>query len=91
MTERIDHVAEARKVATRIENNSYADRQQYLTEAQLHATLALVEQARVANLIAVSASAARQVAEGTATLEDYLRVYDVLNPQIRAGLGLDDE
>jgi hypothetical protein len=46
MTERIDHAAEAREL---LEN--YAP--DYMV-AQVHATLALVEQQRIANLIAIS-------------------------------------
>lgn len=52
MTEqRIDHAAEARKVATAIENDPYSDMASFVAEAQLHATLALAEQQRIANLM----------------------------------------
>lgn len=64
MTERIDHAAEARRWATsgatppilpvHAEDPSILGaRQIELANAQLHATLALVEQQRIANLIAL--------------------------------------
>lgn len=48
MTERIDHAAEALALI----NHPYPAPPTYLAEAQIHATLALVEQQRIANLIA---------------------------------------
>ena len=43
-TEPLDHMAEARKVATEISNNPHATRAEFLAEAQLHAVLAVAEQ-----------------------------------------------
>lgn len=54
MSERIDHAAEASKVAKPLVSDPYTSRETWLAEAQLHATLALVEQQRIANLIALS-------------------------------------
>ncbi len=48
MTERIDHAAEARKILELVTGLPKLD------EARVHATLALVEQQRIANLIALS-------------------------------------
>lgn len=54
MTERIDHVAEAINYldATPIETHAEADRK--VVTAQVHATLALVEQQRIANLLTIA-------------------------------------
>lgn len=54
MTDRIDHAAEARrlnKLASSVAGDAAA--RVVLAAAQVHATLALVEQQRIANLIAV--------------------------------------
>lgn len=59
-----------------------------LAFAQVHATLALVEQQRIANLIAIMTNAARQVGEGTASGPDFAALYSKLNPLIEEALGL---
>lgn len=56
MTERIDHAAEAIKHRDYAESPGPGDPQlatNWLISAQVHATLALVEQQRIANLIAI--------------------------------------
>ena len=63
MTERIDHAAEARGAEQNAWQKggpdgdalirTYEQRQDMILSAQVHATLALVEQQRIANLIAV--------------------------------------
>lgn len=55
MTEHIDHAAEARRIMSKpwsVESKAAA-----FAEAEVHATLALVEQQRIANLIAYCAAA----------------------------------
>lgn len=50
MTERIDHVAEARRIVEAFHAPS-PEGAQMIAEAQVHATLALVEQQRIANIL----------------------------------------
>ena len=63
MTDRIDHAAEARKAIESAYpialpyDSAEAQYHGALMEAQVHATLALVEQQRIANLIALTALA----------------------------------
>lgn len=58
MTERIDHTKEAgrhlRFLAENLRTEEFAFADLNAKEAQVHATLALVEQQRIANLIALS-------------------------------------
>lgn len=53
MTERIDHTAQAVRVLDNFPHDDIADNQTALAWAQVHATLALVEQQRIANLLAL--------------------------------------
>ena len=53
MTDRIDHAAEALRVIMALPSGDTLD--QAYAYAQVHATLALAEQARIANLIALAA------------------------------------
>lgn len=96
MTERIDHAAEARQCLGLIADIGYASdhgyrKQEYLAEAHVHATLALVEQQRAANIIAVMSSAARSVAEGTHSIADYLAMFQRLNPEVARILGIGEK
>lgn len=99
--EDIDHAAEARKVATPIENNPGKSRSEFLAEAQLHATLALMEQQKVANLIAYTAMLDNQFTQANdlgvvnisfqASQEDVdasLARHQKAQVQLREGLGL---
>lgn len=85
-SERTDHAAEAARVLRDVSadsNGTYADAMAY---AQAHATLALVEQQRIANLIALSVP---QELEGDATV--WVSSYEssgLLRPEIREALGL---
>lgn len=54
----------------------------------MHATLALVEQQRMANLVALLGNAARMVAENTASPAEYIELFKTLDPAVREGLGL---
>lgn len=109
MTERIDHAAEARRlvdladmgygqidprngdmaVAQMVENQTLA------VEAQVHATLALAEQQRLSNLIALSGSShggalaqAASDALWTFTEDDQWSGTVVIRPEVREALGL---
>lgn len=88
MSQRIDHVAEAMKCIQWAHDHSAPE---MLDQAQVHATLALVEQQRVANLIALG-----QVRIGATDLPPYRYLvaepfgeYDIRPPaEIREALGL---
>lgn len=102
MSERIDHVAEARRLAA-IAEQSYGqielrngdmsvaqqvEAQTPAVTAQVHATLALVDQQRTANLLAFSALAVMQDRDGS-PLNDEGRAFLLRAAvQIREGLGL---
>lgn len=97
MSERIDHAEEAQKILDRypglIGNRPF-------DVAQVHATLALVEQARIANLIALAHGARGGVIGLEEIALDALRCLHVssdgpwgnqtveLRPEIREALGL---
>lgn len=94
MTDRIDHAVEARTALAAAQMNpADADviTDPWLLAAQVHATLALVEQQRIANLIALSEATfpdgsrvcSRAVVEPGEHVESY-RLRDV----VREGLGL---
>ena len=98
MTERIDHAAAARNL---LEMDSGIDDDMVapvIAIAQVHATLALVEQQRIANLIALSASGIGPLMQaGDRALmhpephPDWPNTnIDVVRPEIRQALGLND-
>lgn len=88
-TDRTDHARMARWFLNDIPDDA-DDRttRSYCAEAQVHATLALAEQQRIGNLIAIMASAAVGVANRTTAREDYIALYRQINPQILEALGL---
>lgn len=98
MAERIDHAAEARKALGHITGVDPATNQITLAlEAQVHATLALVEQQRIANLIALTDHAHQRFgnyageAGGMGVLFSYGETPESnirLRADIREGLGL---
>lgn len=73
MTERIDHAAEARRVLDNIPHESLLGNSTALAWGQVHATLALVEQQRIANLITIAGWVADSRAEGVGYDLDNLR------------------
>lgn len=90
----IDHAAEARKHidwAHEIQGEE-GQTDRTVTDdaliAQVHATLALAEQARIANLIELANNAARMATEGKSDMADYLDLFRKVNPAIMEGLGL---
>lgn len=90
MSNRIDYAYNAQeRVKLAIESRRPASEVTAIAQiAAAEATLALVEQQRIANLIALSVNAARMVAEGTASLGDYLALHAKVDLMIREGLGL---
>ena len=91
MTERIDHASEAVNFLRATTFDTHGDDDRKVALAQVHATLALVEQQRIANLIAL----------GEAAFPDGSRVYTWavvvpgehvdsyrLRADVREGLGL---
>lgn len=89
MTERIDHAAEARRVLDNIPHESLLGNSTALAWGQVHATLALVEQQRIANM-QTERAALRARADGRSDLaaggmEAQAAILDL---QIREGLGL---
>ena len=90
MSERIDHVAEALRVARQANGKTTEQAVPLVAVAQVHATLALVEQQRIANLIALGRTG--RVAPGT-IFNEQLSSFDfdspqTLRPEIREALGL---
>lgn len=100
MADRIDHAAEARKAIEYAYpivlpyDSAEAQYHGALMEAQVHATLALVEQQRIANLIAVATWNANTLRTGgsrdgkPADREVENARVDRLFSEIREGLGL---
>lgn len=100
MADRIDHAAEARKAIESAYpialpyDSAEAQYHGALMEAQVHATLALVEQQRIANLIAVATWNANTLRTGgsrdgkPADREVENARVDRLFSEIREGLGL---
>jgi hypothetical protein len=111
-TERIDHAAEARlalewaiewamrDVSVNMATETGEYKSDVIAQAQVHATLALVEQQRVANLIALSNVRLEMPGGGTATFIhafdfDWVMVGDVnapnftLKPEIANALGIE--
>lgn len=66
----------------------YRSESDALAAAQVLATLEVAEQLRAANLIQVGANAARQVAEGTGSIDEYVQLYDRINPVIEKAVAL---
>ncbi|UXO93873.1 hypothetical protein Pan2_54 [Pseudanabaena phage Pan2] len=99
MTERIDHAAEAAQIAAGgLASGSFDQTRDYLALAQVHATLALVEQQRIGNLIALSNSGLGPLMQAgdLALLASVPHSewpntnIEVLRPEIRQALGLND-
>lgn len=101
MSERIDHAAEALALSDVTLNRpcgAPTSAAQAVTSqlaavnanmrSQMFATLAFVEQQRIANLIAVMAMALQGVGAGEHSKDEYVRLHQKINPQIMEGLGL---
>ena len=91
MSDRIDHAAEALRVISTLPGGDLLI--EAYAYAQVHATLALVEQQRIANLIALmdsprTATSVARVAE-RALAEGEPVVNRTLRPEIAAALGIE--
>lgn len=94
MTETIDHAAEARQIVETFYAPS-PEGAQMITEAQVHATLALVEQQRLANLISIAMWNSRALVEGARHVGDapvdhaaeVARV-DAMFAEVKKGMGI---
>lgn len=85
MSERIDHAKYSKMcmdVASDLRSFNEAGADHNLAEAQVHATLALVEQQRIANLIALNE------ARGPGDPWDFGSPRPPIKPEIREALGL---
>ena len=89
---RIDHAAVAHEILAHTPTNGGVTYSDWMAEAQVHATLALVEQQRIANLIALSKDTFAEH-EATGALGDFAgakfgeRIG--LRPEIAAALGIE--
>jgi hypothetical protein len=81
---RIDHAAEARQIVEAFHAPS-PEGAQMITEAQVHATLALVEQQRIANIIALSVP--QQTVPASVRIPSWDEKLQ-LRPEIAEALGL---
>lgn len=96
MTEHIDHAARIEELVTLSWTADNDEKGWLLAEAQIHATLALVEQQRIANLIALAGSPVSEVASaGKSALLEVERadgygpyIPPKVRSEIRKGLGL---
>lgn len=92
MSDRIDYIynaAERIKLAIQAPKSEQEIPALVLAQiATAEATLAIAEQQRIANLIAIGANAGQMVAAGIGSVESYLDVHKKINPQITEGLGL---
>ena len=91
MTDRIDHVAEAVALLN-LAVTAQGDPRHLIAAAQAHATLALVEQQRIANLIALlkdtfASHEALEVLSDVATAQSGQLIS--LRPDIAAALGIE--
>jgi hypothetical protein len=93
MTERIDHATNAKAILANTKPEEFGTTANWLAAAQVHATLALVEQQRIANLIAMATQpgGGHDVAyEALVYTEDengWPVIYQV-RPEIKEALGL---
>ena len=97
MTEHIDHAAEAVRLIELSSVNPSADESRTVSaEAQVHATLALVEQQRIANLHAIACGTSEGEMSHVARDFAYMTLIEngqdgMLRPDIAAALGIKQE
>ena len=102
MADRIDHAAEAREVLA-MPTSVWGSPSDVLAGAQVHATLAIVEQLRISNLIALGyggdeADCDQARADARAALVNWhahedpeMGGWPEIRPDIAAALGIDDK
>lgn len=95
MADRIDHAAEAVRAGQQAERaGRHQDRLEHLLNANVHATMALVEQQRLANLIAALTLTPSRLADETikADASEVTRariaLRNAIRAEVREGLGL---
>ena len=100
MSERIDHAAEARRILSDVKPYEDQHLEVGMGSAQVHATLALVEQQRIANIIDVALLQLMSAEDGPVNIlgngEALRALYPdgpitPLSPDIAAALGVSDE
>lgn len=91
MTDRIDHAAEAteslRRMPEAVQRAGAVSADALVKAAQVHALLALVEQQRISNLIALEKSRSWLSRHANKTLTG--DIDDSMNPEIAAALGIE--
>lgn len=94
---RIDHAGKARQILAEIPDGATeAGTMAWCAEAQVHATLALVEQQRIANLIALAAPQPGIGTGGEVSLPSWMPATDGkiaymrLRPEIADALGMEE-
>ena len=97
MNERIDHAAAAKARLTIAEGimegrqvTAKESAQIHLEIGHAHAMLAVAEQLRVQNQISLVSANANQIALGISSRADFMRIYDIVNPEIVAALFPDE-
>lgn len=91
MAERIDHAAKAEQIVAETPSKiTELEAVSWFAEAQVHATLALVEQQRIANLIALEAQCTGEADQALyiETGPEWGAVRE-LRPDIKAALGIE--
>lgn len=97
MSERIDHAGKARQILAEIpEGATEAGTMAWCAEAQVHATLAVAEQLRIANLIALATPQPGIGTGGEVSLPSWMPeaggkiAYMRLRPEIADALGMEE-
>lgn len=89
MTDRIDHAAEAVALLNlAVTAQHQGDPRHLIAAAQAYAALALVEQQRIANLIALASSTDSIAARAQAEITLLVTRSNLLRPDIAAALGI---
>ena len=90
MSERIDHAAEGDRLMSLASSPRDASTETIALCAQVHATLALVEQQRIANLIALRKAWTPVEQACSDDLARFYNVGNVIDEDIAAALGIGD-
>lgn len=90
MSEPVDHVAEARRLLEASSTQGGAEAVATATEAQAHATLALVQQQRAANAIAYLGLKMQGVGAGTHLAAGWAREFTKYAPLIHEAIRVSD-
>ena len=96
MTERIDYAEEARRILSDVKPYRDQHLEVAMSSAQTHATLALVEQLRIANLHAIACGTSEGAMSHVAQDFAYMTLIEngqdgMLRPDIAAALGIKQE